>query len=153
MKKIICITFLLVASFGFSQNSSEELKAFYTTAITNHIENLQKGSKSIDGKTYLLMANNIPESYLPNEIKGHKIKYFNIYDRQNKTALKKGVNIISLQAPVLAGGKIAIGLIDFRASYKRKNYDLANGGGSKTVFEYSCQDNKWHLVKTDFSGI
>lgn len=152
MKKYLFILLFLSASLSFSQTKENDLKELYSIAIENHISKLKEfGSEDI--KSLNFISNDIPQSYLPKEINGNKIHYISIYDKKNKAILKKGLRVISIQPIHLSGNRITINLIDFNVTYKNKNYDFANGGGSTSIFEYSSPDNQWRHQETKYSGI
>lgn len=152
MIKSLFILLFLSASFGFSQTKENELKEIYNTAIENYINELKKFSNE-DVKTLNFIADDVPERYLPKEVNGYTINYFSVYDKKNKTTLKRGLKIISIQPINLSGNTITVNLIDFNVTYSKKNYGFANGGGSKSVFVYSSDNNKWQHKETKYSGI
>ena len=99
------------------------------------------------------VVDGIPENHLPQEVDEYMINYLSVFDKQHKSLLKKGINAVSIQPMQLKANEITIILIDYRITYKSKNYDFANGGGSTTIFTYSCEENEWSYRKTDYTGI
>lgn len=157
MKQLLYILFLISYTFMFSQSKEGEMKALYASAIDNHMDNAKKlydkGVSKIHVKELYFIADMIPKEHLPNEVKGYKINYINMYKKNNKAMVKKGIKAISIQPMQLEENRILIDLIDFSITHKKGNYHFSNGGGSTTVFEYSCQEKKWMHKETKFNGI
>jgi hypothetical protein len=55
--------------------------------------------------------------------------------------------------PVLNGNKLTIDIVNFKITYRRNNYAFGNGGGATVVFEYFCNERKWVLVDSKWSGL
>lgn len=81
-----------------------------------------------------------------------KFKSIYVYDIRNRRILKKGINAWKVFT-VLNKNVFVITIIDFYITYGNRNYNFANGGGSKTTFEYSCEDHKWKLISFEIKGI
>ncbi len=159
MKNLVLISFLFFSVLSFSQKEKNiDLRTFYYTAIKNKID-YEKGmiKSGVSARKindyYFVFKDDSMNDYLPANIEGYKINYINIYGRKNKRLLKKGIYAFQIQPIKLKGGRIEIDLIDFQITYKNKNYNMANGGGSTTVFEYSCSTNKWEFIETKHHGI
>lgn len=43
--------------------------------------------------------------------------------------------------------ELKINIIDFKVTYKNRRYEFVNGDGSTIVFQYSCEKEKWKLIK------
>lgn len=119
----------------------------------NQKELFSNGSSTTDIESIYLVGEEIPKSYLPKTSSKYPLNYINIYDKKNRKLLKKGIMAVSIQPLKLEGNKVIITLINFKISYKNQNYNFSNGGGSETYFEYSCADEKWKLLESNFSGI
>lgn len=81
-----------------------------------------------------------------------KFKSIAVYSKENRKLIKKGIRAWKV-LPVLSKNKLIVTIIDFYITYKNKNYNFANGGGAKVVFEYSCDRDEWMFVSSDWSGI
>lgn len=100
---------------------------------------------------YLINENDLPYSY-SSALADVKFKYMNIYSPKSKKVLKKGISAWKILTS-LTKDTFNITIIDFKITYKNGNYNYVNGGGSKTFFRYSCQENKWILIESKNSGI
>ena len=148
---IFCIGYFLINNCLYSQEITNDFKTLIDSAI--HIKCSQ-----------ILAADNVDKEYLKkiyivNEngqsmmlSKGNKLNTLNIYDRKNKHILKKGLHIWKV-VTILEKNKFIINIIDFQVTYKRNNYDFANGGGTKIIFEFSCDENNWKLIYNKTQGI
>jgi hypothetical protein len=105
----------------------------YKQQLANKIDNL-----------YLLDEAN--RSFKVDSVCKIQFKEIDIYDKKNRNILKKGINVWKV-IEILDGNKITINIIYFKVSYKNKNYQFTNQGGSVTVFEYSCENKKWEMKK------
>lgn len=159
MRKSILLVLFIVSNclFGHSQTEESQIKMFYESAIKNHIDNFQQmfenGSSAVKIEDLYFISKDIPEVYLPKKIGQYNIKYIDVYNKKSKRLLRKGVFAVSIQPLILKNEQAIINLIDFTVTYKNRNYDFSNGGGSKTSFEYSCTGQSWEILNTEFFGI
>jgi hypothetical protein len=172
MKKIIflILCFLFYASIFKAQKldnewnvlrdsaiviKADDLYKFYNEQLSKdvHTENwkifLDNFTHSINN-LYLLDENN--KSFKINKTSKISFKGIDIYDKKNRKLLKQGIDVWKV-IQILNGNRITITIIDFKVTYKNKNYQFANGGGSTIVFEYSCSEDQWKLLTVKHSGI
>jgi hypothetical protein len=122
------------------------------SAIDIMYQKLLKSNENLGAKDlYLIDENNWSYNYT-GMFEGVELKKTNILDPKIRSVVKKGVRAWKI-IPALQGFSLKIRIIDFFVTYKSGNYNFANGGGSETVFEYSCNENKWVLVKSEYQGI
>jgi hypothetical protein len=127
---------------AISIKSRELLKSYESLSINN---NLSKGD------LYLIDENDLTYKYAGG-VTGLGLKTLNIFDAKKKRILKKGIHAWKI-IPALKGDSLKISIIDFFITYKNGNYKYANGGGSETIFDYLCNENKWILVKSKNRGL
>ena len=164
MKKILFLSvcFLFCFTKFTAQKIDNEYKILRDLAIVNsandlfdfYKKELSKNTKTENWKLYIeQLSNKINNLYLLDENNRSlkiddtsKIQFneINIYDKKNIRLLKKGINVWKV-IEVLSGNRITINIIEFKISYKNKNYQFTNGGGSVTVYEYSCENKKWEI--------
>jgi hypothetical protein len=113
----------------------------------------KKTSKSSSSRTslYLINEDDLPYKYFPT-LENIMFKYIDVYKPENKKTLKKGIFAWKILTS-LKNDTFIVTIIDFTITYKNGNYNYANGGGSKTLFQYYCQENKWVLIESKSSGI
>lgn len=128
-------------------NSANDLFDFYKKELSKNTQTenwklyIQQLSSKINN-LYLLDENN--QSFKIDATSKIRFKEINIYDKKNINLLKKGINVWKV-IEVLNGNRITINIVDFKISYRNKNYQFTNGGGSATVYEYSCENKKWEI--------
>lgn len=165
MRKIIVFFLLLFVVDVYSQGNRNEYKTLIDSAIVIKANNLHKfyneelkkdkwksyvnNFKKND--VYVIDENNKP--IILNFIKSKiALKTIDINDKKNRGLLKKGIKAWMVY-PILNGNTLTISIIDFGIHYRGKKYNFINGGGSTIVFQYSCEDKKWKLVKEDHTGL
>ena len=79
---------------------------------------------------------------------GGKFKTIDIYSKENRAILCKGINVWKIFASI-EGNKMTIGIVDFIVSYNSKEFKFGNRESSVFVFEYSCELSKWILSSSD----
>jgi hypothetical protein len=114
-------------------------------------QQISKSPGSIHQDVYLLDENNRPYNYGP-ILKNALFKSINIFDAKNKTLIRKGIYAWKI-IPVLQGNTLKIGIINFKITYRNRNYNFANGGGGEAIFEYSCDAKEWKFVKLNYQGL
>jgi hypothetical protein len=157
MKRLIVIIVFFFSIKGHSQRQVSDFKEMIDSAI--YLKSLAF-SKTAKNHTVRIAYNKdlylIDENNFPYEYKGRftilKFKAINLSKARNKSILKRGIQAWKI-IPVLKGNKVTISIIDFFITYKNGNYNYANGGGSETVFEYLCSENKWMLIDFKNQGI
>lgn len=141
---------------GYTQKR-DDYKKMIDSAISIKANQLfeltQKTSEgsSLRPSLYLINEDDLPYKYSP-PLENIMFKYIDVYNPENKKTLKKGIFAWKILAS-LKNDTFIITIIDFTITYKNGNYNYANGGGSKTLFQYSCQENKWVLIESKSSGI
>jgi hypothetical protein len=158
MRWLILIMFLFVLNYGYAQEKENEYKRMIDSAVSlksreflKSYEGRPQGSEPTEGNLYLIDENNLPYKY-GGSLTGLRLKTINIFEAKNKNALKKGVHAWKI-IPTLISNRLKISIIDFFITYKNGNYNYANGGGSETIFEYVCNENKWVLIKSKNQGL
>lgn len=156
MKIHIPVLVVLCFLFDFPQKNESDFKNMYAIAMENHINELKEQSNPFfiihEIQIFKFISDDVPAHYLPKNLKGHKIKYIDISDKKNKSALKRGFKVISIKPIRHSSNTITIDLTDFWVRDNDKKLDFGNRGGSTSVFEFSPGDNKWHHKHTKYSG-
>jgi hypothetical protein len=146
--KILIDSSIVIKANDYYKFYNEQLaKDIHTENWKYYIEKLKKSINSIyiidqDGRSIGL---NSIKTQIP-------LKTLDVYDKKNKILLKKGVAIWKV-IPVLKGDVLTITIIDANMYYKNKRYNFINGGGSTIIFQYSCEEKKWVLIKEEHTGI
>ncbi|PVD49392.1 hypothetical protein DC498_25250 [Terrimonas sp.] len=149
MRHIIFIALVFLSCASFGQNRVDDYRKMIDSAIimqTISMENFED-----KGGIYLIDQNDQPYIFLSNKDQS-KFKPISVYAKNNRKLLKNGVNAWKV-IPALANNKLVIHIVDFTITYKKRNYNFANGGGAKVVFEYSCKNDRWELTESKWSGI
>lgn len=155
MKKIFFIVSILAYCFkADAQQNKDEYKLMVDSAIsimyTQYSDVIKKQNTDYYlNNLYLLNEQNLPLNNVPSS---DKFKLINIYDAQNRKVLSKGIYAWKVFT-TLRKNQFTINIVDFYITYKNHNYNFSNGGGSTTVFEYSCDDGNWRLITSKNRGI
>jgi len=80
-----------------------------------------------------------------------KFKSINIYYIHNRDVLRHGIYAWKVFT-TLNKNHLLVTIISYFITYKSHNYNFANGGGSKTIFEYDCSEGGWKLISNENSG-
>ncbi len=153
MKRTLVLLLLVCPCVGFSQNATIPLaftkENFYQTMIDSAItlrlvlckQDIEKGNINI-GEYYLLDEK---YRYYYYSKRGVTFKTIDIYSPKNKKLLKKGIWCWGIR-PFLINNVMVIFLVDLSISYKNNMYNFSQGSGSRTTFEYNCDQQKWVLA-------
>jgi hypothetical protein len=170
MKKMLIYFFILVFSNIFSQNKKEDdLKKLIDSALVIKANDLQRFynkelGKDIKDHNWNIYINNLKNTvtYIIDQnsspIKSENIKTsiplktIDIQDYKNRKLLKKGINIWKIISN-LNGNILTINILDASLHLKNKRYEFSYGGGSTIIFQYSCDKEKWNLIKEEHKGI
>ncbi len=157
MKAVLFIIGLFSCSLDLlGQQSKDEFKVMIDSAISLKYGPLSamvkdENAASYFGNLYLLNEQNEPLNYLEASSK-YNFKFISVYDERSLKVIKKGIRAWKVFT-ILNGNRLTINIVDFYITYKNRNYNFANGGGAKTIFEYSCDENKWVLISFQNRGI
>ena len=151
MKKVLVVIFIFSLVKGYSQKHESEYKKMIDSALTIMMQKMiNPGGTSKNNDLYLLDENDRPYPYFHTSLM--YFKSIDLTKASNDKRLKQGIKAWKI-IPVLKGNRMTITIIDFRITYKNNNYNYANGGGSESVFEYSCDKNAWLLVASKTGGL
>lgn len=139
---ILFYSFISCASLA--QSGVNEYKKMIDSAIIMQ-------PAQLEGNVYLIDQNNQPY-ILESDKSEQKFKSISIEAKENRKLIKRGIRVWKI-LPVLVKNQLLITIVDFYVSYRRKNYSFLNGGGAKIKFEYSCEENQWVLIESNWSGI
>ncbi len=146
------IVFLFLLSKGYGQKQENEYKKMIDSAISITCQKLLKPTENLGIKDlYLIDEKDLYYNYT-GMFAGLGFKRMNVLDSRNVSVVKKGIHAWKI-FPVLQGRILKVTIINFLITYKSRNYNFSNGGGSETVFEYSCNEGKWVLVKSEYQGL
>lgn len=157
MKYKFLIILLLSFVKGYSQRQEDDCKRMIDSAISIKVNEWSiqvKRNNAVNSSLkdlYLINENDLPYLY-SSTLTGVKFKYINVHSPKSKKILKKGIFAWKILTS-LDKDTFSITIIDFTITCKNGNYNYANGGGSKTLFRYSCQENRWILIESKSSGI
>lgn len=157
MKMRLVIILLFFFLNGYTQKRDDDYKKMIDSAISiKAIQLFELAPKTINGsisKTslYLINEDDLPYKY-SSTFENIIFRYIDVYKTKNKKILKKGIFAWKILTS-LKNDTFIVTIIDFTITYKKRNYKYANGGGAKTTFQYSCQENKWILRESTSSGI
>jgi hypothetical protein len=154
MKRIFFGMILLICCLTLrAQQAKDEFKTMVDSAISIKYSHLIETSKSMDdnyiNNLYLMDEQNQPLNYL---YKPKKFKFIEVFNSRNTKIITKGIYAWKVFTN-LKGNEFVINIVDFYITYKKHNYNFSNGGVSKTIFRYSCDENKWKLISSINSGI
>ncbi|MCA6068271.1 hypothetical protein JI747_013835 [Chryseobacterium sp. RG1] len=172
MRKIIICFFVLIFGNIYSQNKKkDDLKKLIDSAIVikaNDLyrfynKELKKNRQDDNWNIYINnLENTINNTYVidhnSSSVKLENIKVaiplktIDIEDHKNRKLLKKGINIWKI-IPNLNGSVLTINILDASLHLKNKKYEFSYGGGSTIIFQYSCEEEKWKLIKEEHKGI
>jgi hypothetical protein len=154
MKKILFTIVVLACTFRVhAQTSKDEYNAMIDSAINMRYVEYKVATKNQNNahyleNLYLINEQNQPLNYLPSS---RRFKSISVYDDRNRKLFIKGIYAWKVLA-ALNKNRFVVNTIDFYITYKKHNYNFANGGGSETVFEYDCATGTWKLISTKTKG-
>lgn len=172
MKNILFIALLSISLNLYSQDKIDDYKKMIDSSIViKSIETYKNFKEDLDKKIdtenwkyyignyklyieniYLIDGNNRPYSITLSENSDIKFKQIDIYSKENKKTIKKGIDAWKIVTS-LEGNKLKIVIIDFKINYIKGNYKFVNGGGKTIIFEYLCQDKKWILTSNKTNAL
>lgn len=139
----------------YAQHENDDLKKMVDSAISiKYVQAISTDkSGSLDSyfdDLYLIDEQNQPLDYVSvnNDL---KLKRINIFDKENRKILKKGINAWKVLT-VLNKNILEVKIIDFRITYNN-GYHFSNGGGTMAIFEFSCEESRWKLNSFRNRGI
>jgi hypothetical protein len=145
MKTYIVILFILLSSCQISKarqiidNKSADSDNIYHTSIQIYCEYL----KSVDFKSQKIYVeqNYLITKDLPEKILGIDIEVIN--SEQLKKILKthEYIQVIRIIPLRLKEGDFFVNIIPFKVSYRKRNFNFINEGGTKIIFQYDCSSN------------
>lgn len=142
MNKILVLVILLCSTKLYCQIKDDNYQQLIDSAIVINQKNLIRKNDII----YVINADNMRYSSFNNSLKD-EILTIDIYNKKNKKRLKKGIHIWKI-FPNMNKNKLIIKIVYYNLTFKHKNYDFVNEGGTIIVFEYSCKDEKWLLASS-----
>jgi hypothetical protein len=165
MKNIFLIVFFAISTNLHSQNKLDDYKRLIDSTIViksietyNHFQSERNKNTETENwkyyinnykyyveNIYLLDSNNQPYTIALSKGTDIKFKQIDIYDKKNKKLLKKGIDVWKIITN-LEDNKLKINLVVFKVNYADNKYNFSNGGGTTTVFEFSCEKKKWILI-------
>lgn len=172
MRKIILFVLIITFTNFFSQNKKEndykklidsalvlkanDLYKFYNKQLQQQEKDVNwniniNNLKEIINSIYVINENFSPVK-LENVNADIPLKTLDIENPKNRKILKKGLNVWRI-IPVLSGNELKITIINFTVTYKNKLNHFSNGGGSIIIFQYSCEEEKWKLIKEEHKGL
>jgi hypothetical protein len=149
MRYIIFIILTSISCFSFGQNRIDDYRKMIDSAVIMQTALPRIFENKED--TYLIDQNDQPYILVSNKDQA-KFKSISVYAKKNRKLLKDGINAWKVM-PTLDNNKLVIHIVNFTITYKKHNYNFANGGGAKVIFEYSCTNDKWVLTESKWSGI
>lgn len=155
MRKAFFLMIILACALtAHAQQSKDDYNAMVDSAIIIKYKQLLETSRTQNNEyylenLYLLNEQDQPLNYVSSS---GKFKFINIYDDRNRKLLSKGIYAWKVHT-ALNKNKFVVTIINFYITYKKRNYGFSNGGGARTVFEYSCDEDKWRLVTSENRGI
>jgi len=135
-----------------AQEKQDECKHMIDSAIKLKYALLQKAPGKNDNyleNLYLLNEQDQPLNYLNSS---NKFKFIRVYGNQSRKILAKGIYAWKVFT-TLNQNQFTIKIIEFYITYKNHNYSFGNGGGSKTIFEFDCNQHKWLMLSSENSGL
>jgi hypothetical protein len=145
VKVIALVAFVfLIHSSLCCQTRTNDYKAMVDSAVV-----MQKAAYKQN--IYLIDEQNHSYALADTELQ-KRFSYINLFEKRNRKRLKKGIRAWKI-FPVLNGNRLTINIVDFTITYKRNNYAFGNGGGATVIFEYYCNEGKWVLVESKWSGL
>ncbi|MCD0465072.1 hypothetical protein [Flavobacterium sp. ENC] len=162
-----CILFSLINYNLYSQNKLDDYKRLIdSTIVIKSVETyrdfqgeLNKKNETDNWKNYIAdykhhieniyLIDNNNQAYLMPMSKDIEIKFkqIDIYNKKNKKLLKEGIDVWKI-IPNLENNQLKTTIINFKVTCSKNKYQFANGGGTTTIFEYSCEQKKWILISS-----
>ncbi|MDB5115061.1 MAG: hypothetical protein JWQ79_553 [Mucilaginibacter sp.] len=144
---------VLVCCSKVYAQQKDEYKTMIDSAITIKYTQFQEATKKLNNKDYienlyLLNEQDQPLNYLPSS---SKFKFITVYDDRNRKVITKGIYAWKVFTS-LNQNHFTVTIVDFYITYKNHNYNFANAGGSKTIFEYQCDQKDWKLLSSENKG-
>ena len=148
---------LIIIFFSLSsKGQNNQLEVIIEKSLNSYIEKRKESIKvaTIKGNLFFSTNNYPPYFNFKDTIQGIRIKYINLQDNSVYKRLKKGIGVVSLTKVELEGSKLIIIFARFGAKIERKNdIRMKISDSSSFIYEYSCEQQKWLLFKTEHNGI
>ena len=123
-------------------------------------------SRNVDSDNWNLYLNNIRNFLLnifvineynqpiqiTNTNENYIFKEIDIFKSINKRKIRKGVNVWRFHS-YIHDNKLIFIIGERIVKYKNKKYTFGILGSSTIVFQYSCEDEKWLLIKEEHTGV
>ena len=154
MKKVFFIGLILISALRVcAQPSKDEYKTMIDSAISLKYAAFKAAGKNQNNKyyfenLYLINEQDQPLNYLS---ASNKFKFITVYDERNRKAIAKGIYAWKVLT-TLNQNHLTVIILDLYITYKNHNYNFSNSGGSKTIFEYECDQNNWKLLSSENKG-
>lgn len=171
MKKIILFSLLSFLRVFSQDNGTDvflELRDSAFILKANYFYNIYENEKNRNNdnnnwNTYLKKRNDffsniyvINEYNYPIQIKNtnenYTFKEIDIFKNTNKRALRKGVSVWRCNS-YINDNQLTFIIGERIVKYKNKKYTFGIVGSSTIVFQYSCEEKKWVLIKEEHTGI
>ena len=150
MKRIVCFI-LLNTFFSYSQSINQE-KFFYSCAIKNYCDLLQKyidqdiiNINTLENVHFVYK--DIPKKHLPDEIENFRIKYIDLNDIESIKIINEKVGTVYIAPIKIENNNIILTMYLTSITIKDNKYNFANGNFVDVTFNYSCNENKWIVVQ------
>ena len=155
MKLYLVILLLSCFLNASSQKRQDDFKRMIDSALYLDSYSLHEYIKKIGKEPplevrYLINESDVAYIYT-SPFDDIKFKYINVFSQKSEAVLKEGILAWKIFTS-LQENRFIINIIEFTITYKNGIYNYGNGGGSDTIFEYSCDKNKWILIKSKWSG-
>jgi len=123
-------------SFNTEANDSSNIYLFSLTKYCEYLDN--SGNKE---STVYVEKDDIFTNDLPNRIKSHEIRYFEMIEVKNYLKGKKGIILVRIIPLRVKANDFFVNVIPFSVSYDKKKFHFINGGGLGVKFQFDQGTN------------
>ncbi len=133
-------------------HSNNDMQSFYAQGLRMHLEYLKEIHSGSVKEKYFVEANDFITGGLPNQIGEFDIEYLD-----HKSIKQKGdltaFHLIVIRPIEIENNKVILRILDYIVDYADGVFNYAYSGGSKFIYQYDCDKEKYILESKFQKGI
>ena len=152
--RIIISLVIICLSLTDVTGQNNELEDIIRTSLNSYVKENREGINraTMKDKFYFSIDNYPPHFKFEDTIQGIPVKYVNTnYPLASKISLKSTVGIAVLRIK-LENSKMIISITDYSVKFEKKISRWILNESMIFIYEYSCEQQKWLLLKTERNG-
>lgn len=155
-KNLFILLGILFSNFCFAQNLFNTEKSdttnIYRNALAIYCNAIQKNNGN--NKVIYVEPNYLLTDSLPKQINNIEIQYPDHIQLKKIIKTHGGhITLVRIIPLKVSNNDFSVSLIPFYTTYKRKRFDLRNGGGLTVFYKFDSEQNGLVYAKHKFGGI